>query len=151
MMMICRCYKKIVNLLFFLLLQEKLILKCGKDLLLQTEMSHQRNCWTGLEPTEPLFLLCDEDLLLQTEISSSIILDGQVHNRFSDCFYFATMICCRKQAEVLQGDQWTSQQLWERLFLLCDNDPLVQTDKAPLSKLMDRSTTLEGTVSTLSQ
>ena len=76
-------------------------------------------------------------------------IDGQVNNGRSDCFYFATMIRCRNQVEVLQGDWWTGQERKEWLFLICDDDVLLLIDLCSLSKLMEKSTTEGVTVSTM--
>ena len=76
-------------------------------------------------------------------------IDGQVKNRRRKIFYFAMMICCCKQMWVLQTSWWTDQKPKETLFLLCDDDPLLETDASPSNKSMDRSTTEGETVSTL--
>ena len=127
----------------------------------------QGNWWTSGEPKEKLFLLCDEDLLLQTDMSPSNKLmdrsisegenfstlrwwsvaadgspsfkeiDGQVENRRRNCFYFKMMNSCCWWISVLQGNLRTGREPKEKLFLLCDDDLLLQTDLSPLSKVKE--------------
>ena len=73
-------------------------------------------------------------------------IDGQVENLRRNCFYFAMMILCCKQMWVLQTNQWTGQEPKDTLFLLSDDDPLLQTDVSPSNKLMDRWRTKGETV-----
>ena len=51
--------------------------------------------------------------------------------------------------EILQGNPWTGGEPKQTLFVLCDDDLLLQTDVSPLKKLMDMSRTEGETVSTL--
>ena len=76
-------------------------------------------------------------------------IDGQVENGRKHTFYFAMMICCCYRSRVLQGNWWTGGELKEKMFLLCDDDPLLQTDLTPSKKLMDRWRTEGEIVSTL--
>ena len=64
--------------------------------------------------------------------------DGQVGNRRRNCFYFAMMISCCWWISVLQGNWWKGREPNEKLFLLCDDYLLLQTDMSPSGKLMDR-------------
>ena len=50
---------------------------------------------------------------------------------------------------VLQGHLGTDQEHKEKIFLLCDDDPLLQTDVSPSGKLMDRWRTEGEIISTL--
>ena len=52
-------------------------------------------------------------------------VDEQVKNRRRNCFYFAMMIRCCKQMCVLQRNWWTGREPKEKIFLLCDDDPLL--------------------------
>ena len=127
------------------------------------------NWWTGGEPKEELFLLCDDDLLLLMDLRPSRTLrdrsrteggtvstlrwwsvaadgspsfkdtSGQVENRRRNCFYFAMMICCCWWISVLQGHFGTGREPKEELFLLCDDDLLLQTDVHPSRTFRDRS------------
>ena len=120
------------------------------------------------EANETLFLLCNDDLLplmdlhplsklmdrsrtegenlstLQwwsvptTWAESFKEIDGQVENRRRNCLYFAMMIHCRWWISVLQGHLGTGREPKEKLFVLCDDDPLLQTDVRPSNKFMDR-------------
>ena len=76
-------------------------------------------------------------------------IDGQVANRRRKSFYFAMMICCCWCISVLQGHLGTSREPKEKMFILCDDDPLLQTDSSPSNKLMDRWRTEGENVSTL--
>ena len=76
-------------------------------------------------------------------------IEGQVENRRRNCFYFAMMICCCWWISVLQGHLGTGGEHKEKLFLLCDDDLLLQTDVSPSGKLMDRWRTEGDTDSTL--
>ena len=76
-------------------------------------------------------------------------MDAQVENLRRKFIYFAMMICCCYWSTVLQGNLRTGGEPKEKLFLLCDDDPLLQTDASPSNKLMDRSTTQGETVVTL--
>ena len=76
-------------------------------------------------------------------------IDGQVENRKRKCFYFAMMICCCWWISVLQVHLGTGQELKEKMFVLCDDDLLLQTDVRPSNKLMDRWRTEGENVSTL--
>ena len=129
----------------------------------------QTNWWTDREPKEKIFLLCDDDVLLQKDSSPSNKLmdmsrtkgenistlrwwsvatdrcgsfqqvDGQVENRKRGCFYFAMMICWCKQMPVLHTNWWTGREPKETLFLLFDDELLLQTELSPLSKLNEFS------------
>ena len=139
----------------------------------------QRNWWTGREQKEKFFLVCDDDLLLQTDVRpSNKLMDrcrrereivstlrwwsvaadgspsfkdiyGQVENGRRNCLYFPMMICCRWWISVLQGHLGTCREPKEKLFLLCDDDPLLQTDVSPSRTFRDRSRTERENVSTL--
>ena len=129
----------------------------------------QGNWWTGREPKATLFLLCNDELLPLVDMCSSRKLtdrsrteeetvstlqwwsvatdwcgsfqqvDGQVENRRRNCFYFVMMICCCKQMWVLQTNWWTGREPKETLFLLCDDELLLQTELSPSSKLNEFS------------
>ena len=118
-----------------------------------------------------MFLLCDDDLLLQTDVSPSNKLmgrsrtdrgsvstlrrwsvaatgaeslkeiDGQVANRRRKCFYFAMMIRCCWWISVLQGHLGKCREPKEKLFLLCDDDPLLLMDLRPSRTFTDKSRT----------
>ena len=120
------------------------------------------------EPNKTLFLLSDDELLPLMDVRPSNKLmdrskmegdsvstfrwstvgahrcasfkeiDGQLKNRRRKCFYFAMMIRCCKQMRVLQTNWWTVREPKGKIFLLCDDDPLLQTDASPSNKLMDR-------------
>ena len=76
-------------------------------------------------------------------------IDGQIKNWKRICLYFAMMIRCCIQMWVLQTNWWTSREPKQKLFLLCDDDLLLQTDVSPSNKLMDKSRTEAETLSTL--
>ena len=126
-----------------------------------------------------MFLLCDNDLLLQTDVSPSNKLmdrsrtdrgsvytlwrwsvaatgaeslkeiDAQVEKWRRKCLYFAMIICCCKQMSVLQGHFGTCREPKEKMFLLCNDDPLLLMDLHPSRRFTDRSRTKGETVSTL--
>ena len=74
---------------------------------------------------------------------------GQVENLRRNCFNFAMMIPCWKQMPILQGNWWTGREQKEKLFLLCDDDPFLETDASPSKQLMDSSRTEGENISTL--
>ena len=76
-------------------------------------------------------------------------IDGQMENITRKYLYFAMMIRYCKQMPVLQTNWWTGWEAKEKMFLLCDDDPLLQTDASPSNKLMDRSRSERENVSTL--
>ena len=84
-----------------------------------------------------------------TRWKSFKVIHGQVDNLRRFCFYFAMMICCCWWISILQGHLGTGGEPKEKLFLLCDDDPLLQTDASPSNKFMDRSRTEGETDSTL--
>ena len=84
-----------------------------------------------------------------TRRKSFKVIHGQVENLRRHCFYFAMMICCYRWISVLQRLLGTGGQPKEKMFLLCDDDPLLQTDVRPSNKLMDKSRTEGETVYTL--
>ena len=59
------------------------------------------------------------------------------------------MICCCWWISVLQGHLGTGREPKEKLFVLCDDDLLLQTDVRPSNKLMDRCRREREIVSTL--
>ena len=76
-------------------------------------------------------------------------IDWQINNLRRNCFYFAMMICCYWWISVLQGHLGTGGEQKEKVFLLCDDELLMQTDVSPSNKLMDRSRTEGENVCTL--
>ena len=118
----------------------------------------------GQEPEEKVLLLCDDDLSLLMDLHPSRTfrdwsrtegktvstlrwwsvatdrcgsfqqVDEQVENWKRHCFYFAMMICCCKQMPVLHTNWWTGREPKETLFLLFDDELLLQTELSPLSK-----------------
>ena len=48
------------------------------------------------------------------------------------------MNCCCYRSRVLHANWWTGREPKEKMFLLCDDDPLLQTDVSLSNKLMDR-------------
>ena len=76
-------------------------------------------------------------------------IDGQVENRRRNCFYFAMMIRCCWWICVLQGHFGTGGEPKEKLFVLCDDDPLPLMDLRPSRTFRDRSRTEGETVCTL--
>ena len=131
----------------------------------------QGNLGPGRERKEKIFLLCDDELLLLIDVRplSKLMdrsrtdrgnvstlrwwsvaadaspsfkqIDGQVENRRRNCLYFAMMICCSWWISVLQEHLRTGRELKEKMFLLCDDDMLLQTDLSPLTKLNEFSIT----------
>ena len=75
--------------------------------------------------------------------------DGQVANRRRKCFYFAMMIRCCWWISILQGHLGKCQEQKEKLFLLCDDDPLLLMDLRPSRTFTDRSRTEGENFSTL--
>ena len=100
------------------------------------------------QPNERLFLLTDHDRLPVIDIHSfSKLMD--MWRTEGESFYFAMMICCLWSMCLLQTNWWTGEQPKEELFLLWDDDLLLETDVSPSNKLMDRWRTEGETVYTL--
>ena len=59
------------------------------------------------------------------------------------------MICWYRWISVLQGHLGIGGQLKQKMFLLWDDEPLLETDVLPSKKLMERSRTEGENVSTL--
>ena len=59
------------------------------------------------------------------------------------------MTGCQWSISILSANWLTGGELKEKLFLLCDDDPLLQTDVSPSNKLSDRWRTEGENVSTL--
>ena len=59
------------------------------------------------------------------------------------------MTVCQWSIFILSANWWTSGELKEKIFLLCDDELLLQTDASPSNKLMDRSRIEVENVSTL--
>ena len=59
------------------------------------------------------------------------------------------MNCCSWSMWVLSGNWWTGQEPKKELFLLCDDQLLLETDVSPSNKLMDRWRTEGEIVCTL--
>ena len=76
-------------------------------------------------------------------------IDGQVENGRRNFFYFAMMIRCCWWISVLQGHLGTGREPKEKLFLICDDDPLLLMDLRPSRTFRDRSRTEGETVSNL--
>ena len=101
------------------------------------------------EPNETLFLLSDDQLLPLMDVRPLRKLMDRSRTEGETVSTLRSMICCCKQMWVLQTSWWTDQKPKEELFLLCDDDPLLETDASPSNKSMDRSRTEGETVSTL--